>query len=113
RSQPQARTSEESAVPQFPSGMDCRSLPALGMTKKEQTVGGYCDVKCLYCAAVSGTTDNRPCRTRGDSANILLALTSASVTGFAIGFPALIFTLGFLGSLASTDTTEAVPTALL
>ena len=65
-----------------------------------------------YCAAVSGTTLNRPCRTSGDSANVARAFISASVFGFAIAFPTLIFTSGVLGSLASTETTDAVPTAL-
>src|SRR5258708_5485607 len=64
------------------------------------------------CAAVSGTTLNRPCRTSGDFANAARALISDSVFGFAIAFPTLIFTCGFLGSLASTATTDAVPTAL-
>jgi len=35
----------------------------------------------LYCPAFSGTTLSLPCRTSGESANSLLALTSASVTG--------------------------------
>src|ERR1700726_1213305 len=65
-----------------------------------------------YCAAVSGTTLNRPCRTSGDSANAARALISASVRGFAIALPTLIVTFGVLGSLASTATTDAVPTAL-
>ena len=60
----------------------------------------------------SGTTLNRPCRTSGDSANAARALISASVFGFAIALPTLIVTFGVLGSLGSTDTTDAVPTAL-
>src|SRR5205807_7110741 len=70
-------------------------------------------VRSLYCAVVSATTDRRPCLTRGESANSLLALISARLTGWAIGLPALIFTRGFRGSLASTETTDAVPTTLL
>src|ERR1019366_9367832 len=45
-----------------------------------------------YCAAVNGTTLNRPCLTSGDSAKNARVLISASVLGFAIGFPTLIFT---------------------
>ena len=57
-----------------------------------------------YCASVRGTTDNRPCRTSGESLKAGFALISASVVG-AISVPALIFTL-----LPSTLTTVAVPT---
>src|SRR6266436_9707520 len=69
--------------------------------------------KNLYWAPVSGTTESRPIRTRGESLKSLLDLISPKVTGLAIGFPALISTEGFLRSAASTETTEAVPTALL
>src|SRR5262249_37844863 len=72
----------------------------------------YSPVKNPYCSSVSGTTLNRPCRTRGESANIFFYLTSANEPGRASSSPALIFTCGFLTSLASTDTTVAVPTAL-
>src|ERR1700729_411774 len=66
----------------------------------------------LNCAAVSGTTERRPWRTIGESANVLLPFISASVTGFFTGFPALIFTTGFFAFGSSIDTTVAVPTAL-
>jgi len=72
----------------------------------------YSPTSHANCAAVSGTTLNRPCLTSGDSEKAARALISANVFGFAIAFPTLIFTFGVLGSLASTDTTEAVPTAL-
>ena len=72
----------------------------------------YSPVKNLNCAAFSGTTDNLPWRTSGESANTELAFTSASVTGLAMALPTLIFTAGFFGSLGSTETTVAVPTAL-
>src|SRR5579863_5033577 len=49
-------------------------------------------VKNLYCSLLSGTTLSLPCRTSGESANSLLALTSASVTGLPDRFPTLIFT---------------------
>src|ERR1700675_2303030 len=96
---------EEGAIQQKPAslelaGLVCRSLRC------------HLSVSSLYCASVRGTTLNRPCRTRGESANSLFAFISASVTGLASGLPTLIFTCGFLGSTASTDTTVAVPTAL-
>jgi len=69
-------------------------------------------VRALYCAEVSGTTESLPSRTRGDSANSLLALICASVHGFAIGVPALILTIGTFGLDASAEITVAVPTAL-
>ena len=62
---------------------------------------------------VKGTTESLPCRTRGESANRELALICSSDTGTARVFPALILTAGFLGSEMSTETTDAVPTALL
>src|SRR5579864_3016634 len=64
------------------------------------------------CLSSSGTTLNLPCRTKGDSANRLFALTSASVTGLPNALPTLIFTRGFFASEASTETTVAIPTAL-
>src|SRR5512146_2287270 len=67
----------------------------------------------LNCAVFSGTTLNLPWRTNGESAKSLCALISAKVTGLPSAFPILIFTRGFLGSEASTETTDAVPTALL
>src|SRR5580693_2646384 len=48
-------------------------------------------VRYLCWASVNGTTLSRPCRTSGESAKILLAFTSARVTGLASGLPALIF----------------------
>src|SRR5437879_5138380 len=75
--------------------------------------GVHSPVKKLYCSFVSGTTLSLPCRTKGDSANNLFAFTSASDTGRANVLPTLIFTRGFFASLASTSTTDAVPTALL
>ena len=60
----------------------------------------------MYWAAVKGTTDSLPCRTRGESAKIGSALICASDTGFASAFPALIFTAGVLGFDASTETTD-------
>src|SRR3974390_1408850 len=73
----------------------------------------YSPVSALYCGFVRGTTDNRPILTSGDSANSLLALICSSETGRASAVPTLIFTTGFLGSAASTETTDAVPTARL
>src|SRR5882672_72697 len=83
-------------------------------TKPQQgPASNHLPIKNPYCAAVSGTTLSLPCRTKGESANSLLALTSASVTGLFNAAPALILTCGFFGSEASTETTVAVPTALL
>src|SRR6516162_9348677 len=73
----------------------------------------YSPVRALYCAFVSGTTDRRPIFTNGESANRLSALICTSETGLASGPPTLIFTTGFLGSEASMETTDAVPTAVL
>src|SRR5215813_6439757 len=78
----------------------------------DQRPFGHSPVSHLYCAALSGTTDSRPCRTSGESANNFCCLISASVFGEAIAFPALIFTSGVFGSPSSTDTTDAVPTAV-
>src|SRR5437763_8102824 len=64
----------------------------------------------LCCAAFSGTTESRPWWTSGESLNAVLALISASVTGFLSGAPALILTAGVFGSVASTETTVADPT---
>ena len=69
-------------------------------------------VKNLYCASFNGTTDNRPCRTSGESPNRLSALISARLTVLLSFFPASIFTCGGLPSGTSTDRTAAVPTAL-
>jgi len=60
----------------------------------------------------SGTTLKRPCRTSGESAKQLVRFNPASVFGFAIGFPALIFTCGTRGSLASTRHHRGRSTAL-
>src|SRR5579864_3124937 len=68
--------------------------------------------KNSYCLSSNGTTLNLPCRTKGDSANSLFALTSASVTGLPNALPTLIFTRGFFASEPSTETTVAIPTAL-
>src|ERR1700682_4225880 len=84
-----------------------------GPTQGPESFETHSPVRNLCCSLLSGTTLSLPCRTRGESANSLLAFTSASVTGLPSGFPALIFTCGFLGSAASTETTLAVPTALL
>src|SRR5262249_468650 len=73
--------------------------------------GNQSPVKDLYWAAVSGTTERRPMRTRGESVNSLLDLISPSETGRVSAFPALILTTGFWGLEESTETTEAVPTA--
>src|SRR2546427_3863808 len=70
-------------------------------------------VKALYWALVKGTTESLPWRTRGEAANSGLDLISAKVTGFASAFPALILTAAFVGFERSTETTDAVPTALL
>src|SRR5690242_21487711 len=66
-------------------------------------------VKNLYYSGLSGTMLRRPMRTRGESAKSLLDLISARGIGFTVS-PILIFTRGFLGSLASTEATDAVPT---
>src|SRR6185437_4844219 len=74
--------------------------------------GSYRPVSQSYCSLLNGTTESRPCRTSGESSNRSLVFTSFSVTGCEISFPALMRTLGTLGSVASTDSTAAVPTAL-
>src|SRR5947209_20230154 len=71
----------------------------------------YSPTRNPYCAALNGTTDSRPWRTSAESAKLLLALISASVWGFAMAFPTLIFTRGFFGSVTTTVSTVAVPTA--
>src|ERR1700693_877515 len=96
-------------VPRGRSSLPERSPPvaqAGGLPRNDYSVSS------LYCFSVKGTTLKRPCRTSGESANRLFALTSASVTGLAKGLPALILTRGVFGSDVSTDTTVAVPTAL-
>src|ERR1700730_2009675 len=70
-------------------------------------------VRILYCAEVRGTTESRPCRTSGESSNSESAFICPRETGCFIGGPALIVMMGFLGSSLFTDTTVAVPTALL
>ncbi len=70
-------------------------------------------VSTLYWALVSGTTESLPWRTRGESANSGLDLIWASDMGLGRALPALIFTWGPLGLEASTETTAAVPTAVL
>src|SRR5271157_4250574 len=93
---------------------NCGAFPMRGLRKYERARGLiYSPVSALYCAFVSGTTDSRPIFTSGESANSLLALICSSDTGLARALPTLIFTTGFLGSAASTDTTVAVPTATL
>ena len=67
----------------------------------------------LYWALVSGTTESLPWRTRGESANSGLDLIWASDMGLERALPALILTWGPLGLEASTETTAAVPTAVL
>src|SRR5271168_4498797 len=69
------------------------------------------DTRASYWASVRGTTERRPMRTRGESANSFLDLISARVTGLLRGLPALMFTAGTFGLEASTETTVAVPTA--
>src|SRR5579872_6885034 len=81
--------------------------------KKESELGAHSPVRNLYCAELRGTTLSLPCRTSGESANDLFALTSPRVTGSPSAFPALTVTRGFFGSESSTETTVAVPTALL
>src|SRR5258708_28497649 len=94
--------------------LDCedRSLrgrsSSLGMTEFF-----YWPSRNSYCLSLSGTTLSLPCRTKGESAKSLLDLIAASVIGLGSGFPALIFTRGFLGSETSLETTVAVPIALL
>src|ERR1700731_1881053 len=73
----------------------------------------YEAVMALYCALLSGTTERRPWRTSGESAKRELALICDRETGLARALAACIFTCGFLGSVASTETTVAVPPALL
>src|SRR5258706_15554895 len=68
---------------------------------------GYEPVSTLYCAPVSGTTERRPWRTSGESANREFDLICASDIGLGRGLPALILTCGLLGSEASTETTVA------
>src|SRR5882762_10400639 len=76
-------------------------------------LGNQSPARNLYWTSVRGTTERRPILTSGESAKSFPDLISANVTGLGSGFPALISTLGFLGSEASTEATEAVPTALL
>src|SRR5712664_3050825 len=73
----------------------------------------YEPARALYCALVSGTTESLPWRTSGESAKSGLDLIWASDAGFGRALPALIFTCGLLGFAASTETTVAVPTAVL
>src|SRR5262250_2302282 len=49
-------------------------------------------VRNLYCGAVRGTTESLPSRTSAESANSLLFLISARVTGLATARSALILT---------------------
>src|SRR5258706_9229113 len=74
---------------------------------------GYEPVSTLYCAPVSGTTERRPWRTSGESANREFDLICASDIGLGRGLPALILTCGLLGSEASTETTVAVAVGVL
>src|SRR2546430_13904004 len=76
-------------------------------------LGTQSPVKDLYWLLVRGTTERRPMRTSGESLKSLLDLICAKDIGFASTFSALILTAGFLESEASTETTVAVPTALL
>src|SRR5579864_1295291 len=79
--------------------------------KENQLHETHLDISHSYCSLPRGTTESLPWRSSGEFANNLLALISARVTGVASGLPALILTLGTLGSVASTDSTVAVPTA--
>src|ERR1700730_17095547 len=95
------------------------SLILVGFIRAPEPVGGSQAaphyqglVKAAYCSSVKGTTESLPCRTSGESANSLFALICARVTGLESALPALMVTSGFWGSVALTDTTEAVPTAL-
>src|ERR1700730_3170192 len=87
----------------------CRNLNSQFAEKP----GAQALTKAAYCSSVKGTTDNLPILTSGDWANNLFPLICASETASGNALPALIFTCGFFGSLAFTDTTVAVPTPLL
>src|ERR1700721_2387823 len=80
--------------------------------KSPRWIGNQLPVNAAYCCLVRGTTESLPSRTRGEPAKSLSAFTCANVHGFAIGFPALILTMGTFGSDGSTEITVAVPTAL-
>src|SRR5579862_1784777 len=88
-----------------------RRRPNISAPKENQLHETHLDVSHSYCSLLRGTTESLPWRSSGEFANNLLALISARVTGVASGLPALILTLGTLGSVASTDSTVAVPTA--
>src|ERR1700731_4137907 len=72
----------------------------------------YEPARNLYWALVNGTTESRPWRTSGESANSEVDFICARDTGLGRGLPALILTWGLLGSEASAETTVAVPMAL-
>ena len=52
-----------------------------------------------YCSLLSGTTESLPWRASVEPSNGSLVFISASVTGWEMSLPALILTLGALGSL--------------
>src|SRR6185312_482954 len=66
-----------------------------------------------YCPSVNGTTESRNCRKRIEPAKTDDSRICARVRGRLMRLPALIRTMGFFGSSASTETTAAVPTAAL
>src|SRR5262249_49400704 len=93
-------------------GLDARVTSKANRKGRQGRQRNQSPVRNASCCLVSGTTERRPWRTRGESANSLFALMAASVTESLSGAPTLILTAGFFGSDVSTETTVAVPTAL-